>query len=301
MVVTTDFTLQVTGPEALASAMTRHTTTTAAAIPTTNTLSVDRYGTVRTPPLDIPVSTGGPPHATTSYQSYQHPSGEESEKDVSVSRSVSQPHAGPFQPGYSLGCLDYQYTPRTSDTQAPKERSQDRPHAHPGTGDVLYSPTWTDPYNYLRRADVVSPGILSRKSYSPEAPRDESNPAATNTGAGHDDSTAEMNANTSGESKDDVPADGLPPAVPRLDLIPEGNDSPSPTADNPDPAIETKDKDGNNGKISPVLQKEVGSDAKKKDDSAQQSPHETDQASGNTSSHSQGPADGHPDSKDRST
>ncbi|XP_076443130.1 uncharacterized protein LOC143281739 [Babylonia areolata] len=77
--------------------------------------------------------------------------------------SNARPHAGPLRPGYSLGDLDFLYTPRshTGQLSAGSRGAPDRAHVSRST-DALYNPSWADPYNHLRGADVVSPQPVLR-------------------------------------------------------------------------------------------------------------------------------------------
>ena len=93
---------------------------------------------------------------------------------VSSSMPSRLAHAGPLYPGYSLGDLDFMYTPRSerlvhgSGTGAARQEGSGRRFRRPV--DSLYSPTWAEPYDHLRTSDVGSSRLMMhRMSYSPGA------------------------------------------------------------------------------------------------------------------------------------
>ena len=93
---------------------------------------------------------------------------------VSSSTPSRLAHAGPLYPGYSLGDLDFLYTPRSerlvhgSGTGAAWQEGSGRRLRRPV--DSLYSPTWAEPYDHLRTSDVGSSRLMMhRMSYTPGA------------------------------------------------------------------------------------------------------------------------------------
>ena len=93
---------------------------------------------------------------------------------VSSSTPSRLAHAGPLYPGYSLGDLDFMYTPRSerlvrgSGTGAAGQEGSGRRFRRPV--DSLYSPTWAESYDHLRTSDVGSSRLMmQRMSYTPGA------------------------------------------------------------------------------------------------------------------------------------
>ena len=116
-----------------------------------------------------PLATSSPsPHVSPLKPVFsQRGPGEGVRSGGGASGSSSRPFAGPLHPGYSLGDLDFQYTPRSERLVSDSGSGAQRGSFHvPRPVDSLYSPTWADPYNHLRAADVGSSRLMHR-SYAP--------------------------------------------------------------------------------------------------------------------------------------